>query len=195
MFPILTTLTQIHTAVVFRDQAPQERPDGNVRALAIRDLVSTAPLHWHELPRVSVMEKYLAHCLRPGDVVMPSRGDYYKAWQFVGADEPVLPVGQLHVIRPDSGLDGGYLVWYLNLRSTQAQLSLMLTGTSIKALTKTSLASLEIEIPNLPTQRCIAEVDQMTARIAAVRHRLSELDSAEATLASSQLLHSGGLRA
>jgi hypothetical protein len=191
----LSALAQIHTAVVFRDQAPQEHPEGNVRALAIRDVVSATPLRWHELPRVAVPEKYLVHCLQPRDVVIPSRGDYYKAWLFTGSDEPVLPVGQLNVIRPVGDLDTGYLVWYLNLQSTQAKLSLMLTGTSIKALTKTALVALEVEVPALGRQRRISEIDQLVGRIATIRHRLTELDDIEVAQLAGQLLHLGGARA
>ncbi|MCK9689489.1 restriction endonuclease subunit S [Scleromatobacter humisilvae] len=195
MFSPLNALSQVFTAVVFRDQPPQEDPKGNVRALAIRDLVSSKPLQWHDLPRVAVQDKYLAHCLQPGDVVIPSRGDYYKAWLFPQAEEPVLPVGQLNVIRPSPSIDAGYLVWYLNLKATQAKISLMLTGSSIKALTKTSLVSLEIETPDLPRQRRIAELDQTTRRIRAIRHRLSELDDAEIAYVTSQLLRAGGAHA
>ena len=193
----LSTLAQIHTAVVFRDQAPQESPDGNVRALAIRDLVAATPLRWEALPRVTVQPKYLAHCLQPGDVVIPARGDYYKAWHFSGATEPVLPVGQLTIIRTGIGskLDPGFLVWYLNLQSTQSRLSLMLTGTSIKALTKTALSSLEVELPSLNRQLYIAEVNRLTGRIAAVRHRLNALDVQELAQLSDQLLHEEGLNA
>jgi hypothetical protein len=187
----LAALAQIHTAVVFRDQTLQENPEGNVRVLAIRDVVSSTPSSWHELPRALVAEKYVEHCLQPGDVVIPSRGDYYKAWLFQGASEPVLPVGQLNVIRPAVDLDAGYLVWHLNLPVTQAKLSLLLTGTTIKALTKTALLSLEVDTPELPQQRRVAEIDRLARRIATIRHRLTELDGIEVT----QLLHRGGANA
>lgn len=191
----LIDLAEIHTAVVFRDQPPQEHPDGNVHALAIRDVVSSTPLDWRELPRVVVSEKYLVHCLHEGDVVIPSRGDYYKAWLFTGSDAPVLPVGQLNVIRSAAELDAGYLVWYLNLSTTSARLSQILTGTSIKALTKTALQSLEVDLPALGRQRRIAEIDQLARRIAAIRHRLTELDDIEVAQLPGQLSHRGGANA
>ena len=128
----LSQSAHVRTAVVFRDHAPQEDPGGNVRALAIRDLVASKPLYWYDLPRVVVQDRYLDHCLRPGDVVIPSRGDYYKAWLFEGAEEPVFPVGQLNVITPGAGLDARYLVWYLNQRSTQAKMGLMLDRKSTR---------------------------------------------------------------
>jgi restriction endonuclease S subunit len=187
----LGTLAKIHTAVVFRDQAPKEGPDGNVRALAIRDLVAGKPLRWDELPRLHVQERYLPHCLQRGDVVIPSRGDYYKAWLFEGADDPVFPVGQLSVIRPDTQLDARYLVWILNNPSTQKRISLLLTGTTIKALTKATLLSLEIEVPPMPKQRQIAELDQTTQEILAIRHRLNEIDRTETAYVTRQALRGG----
>jgi len=188
----LNDLAEVHTAVVFRDRVPQEHPDGNVRALAIRNVVSSTPVSWSELPRVVVAEKYLANCLQEGDVVIPSRGDYYRAWLFTGADVPVLPVGQLNVIRPAAGLDAGYLLWFLNLPTTGAKLKQMLTGTSIKALTKTALQTLEVDLPDMERQRCIAEIVQLAGRIAAIRHRLTELDALEVAQIAGLFPHRGG---
>jgi hypothetical protein len=191
----LNDLAEVHTAVVFRDQAPQEHPEGNVRALAIRDVLAATPVSWSELPQVVVAEKYRANCLQAGDVVIPSRGDYYRASLFTGADLPVLPVGQLNVIRPAVGLDAGYLVWFLNLPTTGAKLKQMLTGTSIKALTKTALQTLELDVPDMGRQRHIAEIDELAGRIAAIRHRLTELDTIEVAQLADVLSHRGGDRA
>jgi hypothetical protein len=188
----LSELAEVHTAVVFRDQAPQEHHEGNVRALAIRDVVSSTPVSWNVLTRVVVAEKYLANCLQEGDVVIPSRGDYYRAWLFTGADAPVLPVGQLNVIRPGAWLDAGYLVWFLNLPTTGAKLRQMLTGTSIKALTKAALQTLEVDLPDMGRQRLIAEIDQLAGRIASIRHRLTELDAIEVTQMAGIFSHLGG---
>lgn len=188
----LNDLAEVHTAVVFRDQAPQEHPEGNVRALAIRNVVSSTPVSWKELPRVVVAEKYRTNCLQAGDVVIPSRGDYYRAWLFTGADLPVLPVGQLNVIRPVAELDAGYLVWFLNLPTTGTKLKQMLTGTSIKALTKTALQTLEVDLPDMECQRRIAEIAELAVRIAAIRHRLTELDIIEVTQMADLFSHRGG---
>jgi restriction endonuclease S subunit len=188
----LTALAQVQTAVMFRGQAPQEDPHGNALALAIRDIVGGQPLRWHDLPRVSIPDKYLAHCLRPGDVVIPSRGDYYKSWLFEGAGELVFPMGHLNVVRPGRELDAHYLVWYLNQKSTQTKISTLLTGTSIKALTKAALLMLDVEVPPLSKQQQIAELDYTTKKIVAIRHRLNELDKEEIAYLTRQILKSGG---
>jgi hypothetical protein len=172
-------LTNIRTAYVFRSQVPQEDAEGNVRALAIRNLAGVRPLQWQDLPRIKIDDQLKGYCLQPGDVVIPSRGDRYRAWCFEGADEPVFPLGQLNVITPSCDLDPHYLAWYLNRASTQAKIALMLSGTSILALTKSSLQSLVIEAPEMSKQRLIADLESTTQRIALIRHRLNELDAEE----------------
>lgn len=186
----LSDLASIRTAVVIRGKALQEDDNGNVRALAIKDLVASKSLHWQELPRVLVEEGQLRHCLHAGDVVIPSRGDYYKAWLFEEAKEPVFPVGQLNVITTNSELNAQYLVWYLNQRSTQIQIGQLLTGTSIQALTKSALMTLQIDVPPLSTQHRIAELEYTTQQISAIRHRLNELDKIEIDYLTSQILQS-----
>ena len=187
----LGNIAQIRTGVVLRSQSPQETSDGNVHALAIRDLVSARPLQWRELPRISIDETLLNHCLRPGDVVIPSRGDYYRSWVFEGADEPVFPLGQLNVITPGATLDARYLAWYLNQKSTQSKIGLMLTGTSIKALTKVALLTLTVEKPSPAKQQLIAELDRTTQQIGAIRLRLNELDKEEISNLTSKFLRDG----
>jgi hypothetical protein len=68
----------------------------------------------------------------------------------------------------------------------------MLTGTSIKAMTKTALQTLEVDLPDMGRQRHIAEIDELAARIAAIRHRLTELDTIEVAQMADVLLHCGG---
>lgn len=184
----LGKVAHVQTAVTFRTNAPKEGPDGNARGLAIRNIVSHGPLRWFDLPVIALEQKYLPYCLWVGDIVIPSRGDYYKAWLFEGADEPVFPLGQLNVIRPAPGLDARYLAWYLNKPSTQAKISVLLTGTSIKALTKAALLTLALEVPSLSKQHQIADLDHITQRIVALRHRLNELDKNQTASVTDRIL-------
>lgn len=196
MYKHLGSVTSISTAVVFRDKAPQESDVGNVRALAIRDVVASKPVRPMELPRVWVDPKYLGNQLIPGDVVIPSRGDHYRAWHFDGADEPVLPIGQLNVLRArPAELNPYYLAWFLNQQATQAKLQALLTGSNIKALTKVALSRLEIQVPARAKQEQIADLHRTTERIAHVRHRLNELDRLETAEVTYQLLRQGGAHA
>jgi restriction endonuclease S subunit len=184
----LGALAEIQTAVVFRDQMPRAHAGGNVRALVIRDVVSNAPVDWRALPCITVDAKHQLRCLQPGDVVIPSRGDHYKARLYEGPAREVFPMGHLTTIRPGPTLLPAYLTWFLNLGRTQAGIPNLLTGSNIKALTKAALSELQIELPDLACQAQIATLYATTERLAQVRLRLNQLDLLEMTHVTQQLL-------
>lgn len=192
MFQPLAELATIQTAIVFREKAPQESARGNVRALAIRDVVAIEPVQVNALPRVSVEPKHLVSCLQPGDVVIPSRGLHYQAWCFEGAVEPVLPIGQLNVIRVHGAqLNPFYLAWLLNSQDIQARFQALLTGTNIQALTKASLLRFEIPVPALAKQDKIADMQRSLSRVTQIRHRLNDIDRLEVAAVAAQFLQGG----
>jgi Type I restriction modification DNA specificity domain len=184
----LKNLAEVHTAVVFRDGPPIEDQSGNARALAIRDLVRNRAVNWRELTQVRIDAKLLRSCLVPGDVVLPSRGDRYCAWHFEGADENIFPLGHVSVIRVNAALDSRYLSWYLNRSDTQAQITGLLTGTNIKALTKTTLLNIQVKVPTLEVQQKIARLDSTGARLVEIRSRINDLEMAEIAYLTDGLL-------
>ncbi len=184
----LQNLAEVHTAVVFRDGPPPEDPNGNARALAIRDLVRNRSVNWRELPQVRIDAKLLGNCLVPGDVVLPSRGDRYCAWHFEQADENIFPLGHVSVIRVNTELDSRYLSWYLNRSATQTQIAGLLTGTNIKALTKSTLLNLQVKVPTLEVQQKIAWLDSTGARLVEIRSRINDLEMAEIAYLTDGLL-------
>jgi hypothetical protein len=188
----LYELANIQPSYVARDEIPMNSENENVRILTIRDLVQSHTLNWHNLPSGSIPADWFVHCLRPGDVVLPSRGERYYATSFEGADRPVLPSGYLNLIRVGRDLLPDYLAWYLNRASTQERLATLLTGTNIKALNKASLKELSIEVPSLALQRRIAGIDGISRRIAQLRNRLNEVERAESQYLTEHLFETKG---
>lgn len=184
----LQNLAEVRTAVVFRDGPPTEDSNGNARALGIRDLVRNRSVNWRELPQVRIDAKLLGNCLVPGDVTLPSRGDRYCAWHFDGADENVFPLGHVSVIRANAALDSRYLSWYLNRSATQTQIVGLLTGTNIKALTKTTLLNVQVKVPRLEVQQRIAQLDSRGARLVEIRNRINYLEMTEIAYLTDKLL-------
>jgi hypothetical protein len=186
----LSALANVQVPATFRGSSPKEASDGNVHVLTTGDLFASQQPRCERLPRILLGEKYMTGCLSPGDVVLPSRGDRYRAWRFDGTrtGEAVFPMG-LHVIRPHAEVHPGYLAWYINQRSAQAQIALLLTGSNIKALTKAALLKLEIEVPSLDRQHEIADLEDVMQRIIAIRNRISEIEQQEVAYATHRLLH------
>jgi restriction endonuclease S subunit len=188
----LSKLATIRSAPVFRDKAPQESLQGNVRALTIRHMMRGQSIDWTELRKVEVEPRFLDHCLVPGDIIIVSRGDQNPVWLFEGAPEPVCPVGQFHIIHRVGNVDPRYLTWYLNRPATQAKIKARATGTAIQAINKNELLSLELEIPPVTTQLRIAELYVTTQQAVATRLRLNSLDEKEAARLSELWLHAEG---
>lgn len=189
----LSDLVTVQVPATFRGSSPKEVADGNVHVLTTGDLFARQLPRCDRLPRILLEEKYMTGCLRPGDVVLPSRGDRYRAWRFDGdlTGEAVFPMG-LYVIRPHSEIHPGYFAWYINQRAAQAQIALLLTGSNIKALTKAALLKLEIEVPSQDRQCEIAEIDSTMQRIFAIRNRIGEIEQEEVAYATHWLLRNEG---
>jgi restriction endonuclease S subunit len=185
---IISEIASVRTAPVFRDQAPQPQAHGNVRALTIRDVVGERATNWSDLAKVQVEQRFLRHCLKQGEVVIPSRGDHYPVWLFTGADEPVCPVGQFNIITPGPDVAPLYLAWYLSRRETQLQIGQCAAGTSIRAFNKASLLMLELEVPSPEVQARISELYRTTQRVIALRKRLNAIDEQDTAYLTEQLL-------
>lgn len=188
----LSQLAVVRSAPVFRDRAPQESEQGNVRALTIRHLVRGRSIDWAELRKVEVEQRFLDHSLTPGDIVIVSRGDQNPAWLFEGASEPVCPVGQFHIIHCVGNVDPCYLTWYLNRPAIQTKIKARATGTAIQAINKSELLNLDVEIPSVLTQQRIADLYATTQKAVSARLRLNALDEKEAARLSELWLHTEG---
>jgi restriction endonuclease S subunit len=175
----LGDIATIRTGTVFRDQSPQATPEGNVCSLTIKDIVADWPPNTNLLDRIRIDEALLKNCVAPGEVLIPSRGDYYPARYFSGSDFPIFPVGQINLILPSSGVLGTYLSWHLNQPEAQRQIKRLLTGTNIKSLTKPSLQSILVWVPDLSTQHEIATLQELWLKSKIKKNRLLRLEELE----------------
>lgn len=85
----------------------------------------------------------------------------------------VVVAAPLILIRPDPGLvDPGYLVWALRTSRAQQHFALHARGTSVIGVGKRDLETLQIPLPDLPTQHRIAAVVALQQREADLLRRL-----------------------
>jgi restriction endonuclease S subunit len=176
----LEDLAAIRTPLIFRDRAPEDAADGNARVFSIKDLVSAWPTDFNKLPRVRVEETKLSDSVKEGDVLMPGRGLAYPARLYEGCDLPLFPAGQVHILRVNTSMvNPRYLSWYLNRRDVQAEIAQMLTGSTIKALNKSQLQKVRVDVPARATQERIAKLQDLMDRRMALRDHLNTLEHLE----------------
>ncbi|MEG7521823.1 MAG: restriction endonuclease subunit S [Chromatiales bacterium] len=174
----LYTIANIRAGHTFRGKI-NEDPTGNLPVLQIKDLKDRAMLTADQLPRINWQGAKEAATVKPGEILLPARGEYYRA-SILRGDEPVMAASQLYVLRITSKqIVPEYLNWYLNQSVAQHYFLTHRSGTSMPMLNKQSLGALPVAVPTLATQekivsvqRCWEEEQQLTKQLLANRERM-----------------------
>jgi hypothetical protein len=159
----LSHIAAIRVGYSFRTKIEND-PAGNVRVLQISDIRNTAVLNPQALPLVRWTVASTPPLLRPGDVVMPARGDHYDAL-VVESREPMVASGGLFVIEPRStAVRPGYLCWFLNQPESRNYILKNRAGSSIPSLSRAVLGDLPVALPSPEAQQKILDLTQLWQR-------------------------------
>jgi hypothetical protein len=164
----LSTVAEVRMGYPFRDRL-RHVPAGSIAVVQMKDIDEDNLLHVEEATRVELPDLNKRHLICEGDLVFRSRGKTNSAVLVPQSIGPAVVAAPMFLIRPVNVLPA-YLLWYINLPTTQAQLSKLAEGTSVQMISKSSLDGLEIPIPSLNQQTQIVEI----ATLAAAEQRLLE---------------------
>lgn len=146
-----------------------------VLAIQLRDLAEDG-IDIGQVARVQVNERIDRYLVQRGDVLFRSRGERNIA---AALDErfaePAIAVSPLMTLRPNpTTILAEYLAWAINQPEAQRYFDATAHGTSIRMVPKASLDDLNIDVPDLETQRRIVAIDTLAAREGALLHLLAE---------------------
>lgn len=149
---------------------------GGVPTVQLRDLKGDADFDPATAPTYALdlsVERYAA---RAGDLLFRSRGDRNTAVVVTSESKAsAVAVLPLMVLRPHQGtVDPRYLAWFINQPKTQRYFDKQALGTSIQMIRKTDLDELEIDLPDLATQRLIVEIDALARREQTLLRQLAD---------------------
>ena len=150
---------------------------GGVLAIQLRDISPDGLVDPERLTRVQLdglADRYFVHA---GDVVFRSRGERNTASALdERLREPALAVLPLMVLRPKRDVvTPEYLAWAINQPPAQRHFDNAARGTNIRMIPRSSLDDLELDVPDIETQRKIVAID-----VLAERERELSLTAAEA---------------
>lgn len=139
---------------------------GGVPIIQLRDITAEGvvdPGCLARAPLEGVADRYL---VQAGDVLFRSRGERTTACalddRFV---EPAVAVLPLFVLRPKRDVVlPEYLAWAINQPAAQRHFDAAAYGTNIRMVPRSSLDELDIDIPDLATQRKIVAIDALAER-------------------------------
>ena len=171
--PLLADLSEIRVGASPRGRLEAVAAGGE-RVVHAKDLGPDGDINSHRLTRVMDRFGETAPRLRPGDVLLQSRGVSYPVGFATEDTSGAVPVSPLCLIRPNSGqLDGAFLALFLAHPRTQQRLRAQAAGTHVPELTREAIANIDILLPSLPLQREIAALGHMMRREKELRDRLA----------------------
>lgn len=151
-------------------------PDGGVPIIQLRDLRGEDDFDPASATRYPLGPSFERYWAGPGDLLFRSRGDRNTA--VVVAPESktaAVAVLPLIVLRPNRDMvEPRYLAWFINQAATQRYFDSCAHGTALRMIPKACLDSLEVELPDLETQRRIIEIDSLARREHALALQLAD---------------------
>lgn len=143
----------------FRSRLEHE-PAGDVGVIQMKDIGGDDIQCLDDVTRVSLPNGKAHHLIQEGDLIFRSRGRSNSvALVRANIGKAVLAAPML-LIRPTDVLPA-YLLWFINLPSTQAALAALSEGTSVRMISKEAIQDLEIVVPSLARQQRIVEIAEL----------------------------------
>ena len=161
----ISDISTIHTGFTTRSRL--EKADrGGVLAIQIGDLSPDGGINPERLTRVRLGDLPAKYLVSAGDVVFRSRGKRNTAFALdTRFREPVLAVLPLFVLRPKVDVVlPEYLAWAINQPPAQRHFDSFARGTGLRMVPRSSLDALDIDVPDLETQRRIVAIDTLAER-------------------------------
>lgn len=170
----LAEVAEIRMGYSFRSRI-EGAPEGNWSVVQMKDIDEDSRLHYEALVTIQADLGSPKQVLQKGDLVFRSRGQINTAALVDREIDQVLLASPLLLVRPKRDVVPQYLQWWINTPATQAALSELAEGTSVRMVSKESLQKLEVPVPSLEIQKAIAELASMAAREQELLAELSRL--------------------
>ncbi len=153
-------LTDIATVVSgYHLRGIKANPQGNTAVIQIKDVHSPPRFRWENLTKIDLGVDPTRYRVMKDDVLFLSRGDRCGAVLIEEEPRNTIVPGYFYIVRANlKEVHPRYLVWYINLASTQALLSQMSKGSNIPFVSKAEFEALLIPLPPPAVQGKIIEL-------------------------------------
>ncbi len=150
--------------------------EGGVRAIQLRDLEGEKDYDPAKAPLYLLGASSERYWVGPGDVMFRSRGERNTAVVVAPhSNASAVAILPLVVLHPNRDLvDPRYLAWAMNQPPAQRYFDKCALGTNIRMIPKAALDELEVELPDLKTQKLITELDALARRERDLARKLAD---------------------
>lgn len=158
----LTAICDIQSGYTAR-AAMKDTPQGGVPTVQLRDLQGEGDFDPSNAPTYLLAPSFDRYWARAGDVLFRSRGDRNTAVVVAPeTNKAAVAILPLIILRPErDAVDPRYLAWFINQSATQRYFDACSHGSAMRMIPKAAIDNLEVDLPNLPTQKLIVEIDTL----------------------------------
>ncbi|WP_292245742.1 restriction endonuclease subunit S [Mesonia sp.] len=152
--------------------------------LGASDFVDPYTLDSFTTPSLLASSKLEKHYLHVGDVVVLAKGHHgFTAHYIDGSLQPAVVSSVFLVLREiQAEVLPEYLVWYINLESTQNELKAYARGSALPAINRTILGDLKIDMPPLSMQHEIVALSQLKKEESRLLQKIDDLKTTQLEL-------------
>ena len=164
-------------------------PEGQVAVIQMRNADPETGIDWDGLSRIELPRVSAKAFLRPGDIILSTRGGRNFPYYIEDHTEHVVCSPHFFVIRvKNESLLPQFVAWQMGQKSAQDYFAAGATGSYILNLKREVVENLPIVVPPLAEQHRIAELDAAARAERTILTRLVENRAAQMTAIAQQLL-------
>ncbi len=159
----------------------KRNPQGDVFYLGASDFLDSHTIDPFIKPSLINSPKWERHYLNIGDVIVLSKGHHdFSAYYLDGNLNPVVASSVFLVLRDiKPNVLPQYLVWYINLETTQNELKNYARGSALPAINRKILGELQIDVPAKEVQKNIVSLSRLKKEETELLQKLDYLKSAQ----------------
>jgi len=185
---LLAGLASISAGYPFRGKI-DALPEGDVAVIQMRNADPETGIDWEGLARIELPRASAKAFLRPGDIILSTRGGRNFPYCIEERDEQVVCSPHFFVIRVRTdAILPQFLAWQMMQKPAQDYFAAGATGSYILNLKREVVENLPIAIPPLAQQQHIADLDAAMRGERAILTQLIDNRAAEMTAIAQQLL-------
>ncbi len=171
----LAELCDIHSTYTARGKLVP-LAEGGVPALQLSNVVAGDVISPSRLQRFDLPKLPDRHYVRGGEVVFRSRGNSTIAMAIPdNLAEAIAVIMPVLIIRPDRNrILPEYMAWAINQPAAQHKLAMDARESSLRMIPLPTLKNLDIPVPDLATQKKIADLDTLSRQEGRLLRRLAK---------------------
>ena len=171
----LGQIVRLRTGAPFRERIVHD-PRAAYLVVQAKDVATNGIINPEGMTRTAPPSKKAPDTLSPSEIVLQTRGLSYRAAIVAKAPAPLIAAGSLFVLTVDAArISPQFLVFFLNLPATQAELRQKATGSTIPNLRRSAIEQLEVPLPSLDDQARIVELASLVRMQSEITERINQL--------------------